>query len=58
MTDYDMLTDAIIDQMYTVWKNREIWNEEDAKRMAHKILEIVEEYQTKAIKPTRWRASD
>lgn len=58
MTDYDMLTDAIIDQMYTVWKNREIWNEEDAKRMAHKILEIVEEYQTKSSKPTRWRASD
>ena len=58
MTDYDMLTDAIIDEMYTVWKNREIWNEEDAKRMAHKILEIVEEYQTKTSKPTRWRASD
>ncbi len=60
MTRYDMLIDSIATQLFNSWEdgvNGEQWNDEEAKKVSHDILELVEDYQSS--KPTKaWRASD
>lgn len=59
MTHYDKLIDSIIEEMYYLWSaNTTDWNESDARMRAHKILTIVEEFQTNRTQLNQWRASD
>lgn len=57
MTNYDKLIDAIVNELYQVYYSPDDWNEDQAKKNAHKILEIVEEFQSVRSK-AKWRASD
>lgn len=57
MTNYDKLIDAIVNELYQVYYSPDDWNEDQAKKNAHKILEIVEEFQSVRSK-VKWRASD
>ena len=57
MSDYDKLIANITAVVYLLWWDRKEWNETKAKEEAHKILQIVEEYQSKQPQ-RRWRASD
>lgn len=61
MTHYDYLVDSISDTIYKWYVAGQMDSEfpEDlAKRDAHKILEMVEEFQTNRTKVTQWRATD
>ena len=59
MTHYDKLIDSITEQLYCFWSsNTSTWNEEEAKQKAHKILTIVEEFQSTRTKVGQWRATD
>ena len=65
MTNYDLLIDTIVDEMYYLWTEVSDWNHEEtqetAKETAQRILEHVEEFQQKRaniISTPRWRASD
>lgn len=49
MTNYDKLIDSIVEEIYLVWVNYDQWNEESVKKIAHKILQTVEEFQSKQI---------
>lgn len=57
MTHYDKLIDSITAVVYFLWSDRKEWNELKAKEESHKILQMVEEYQSKQPQ-RRWRASD
>ena len=48
MTHYDKVIDSIVDEIYSVY-NAKRWNEKEAKETAHKILQIVEEFQSHRI---------
>lgn len=61
MTHYDKLIDSIVEEMWYLWsENTTEWNEESAKVKAHKILTMVEEFQTtrSKVENLKWRASD
>jgi len=61
MSNYDRLIDSITDTIYDwyVAGQRDCEFPEDlAKRDAHKILEMVEEFQTVDPSVKQWRASD
>ena len=59
MTHYDKLIDSIVEEMYFHWsENTSKWNEEGAKERAHKILTLVEEFQSTSTKVGQWRATD
>lgn len=61
MTNYDMLVDAISNEIYLLNVSNESWDENAAKKTSRKILEIVEEFQQnqKSLKKINsWRASD
>jgi len=61
MSNYDRLIDSITDTIYDwyVAGQRDCEFPEDlAKRDAHKILEMVEEFQTVEPSVKQWRASD
>lgn len=59
MTHYDKLIDSIVEEMWYLWsENTTDWNEVAAKEKAHKILQMVEEFQTNRNKLNQWRASD
>jgi hypothetical protein len=62
MTNYDMLIDRIVDEMYWVWTEISDFDNEDdqkdLKETAHRILEHVEEFQSMRTKVNQWRASD
>jgi len=61
MTNYDMLVDAISNEIYLLNVSNESWDENAAKKTSRKILEIVEEFQQnqKSIKKINsWRAPD
>ena len=61
MTDYDKLIDSITDTIYNWYVTGQMdsqFPEDLAKRDAHKILEMVEEFQTNRTKVTQWRATD
>ena len=59
MTHYDKLIDSIVEEMWYLWsENTTDWNEESAKQKAHKILTMVEEFQSARNKLSQWRASD
>lgn len=47
MTNYDMLMDAVVNQIYLLYAQTDSWNEVKAKETAHRILEIIEEYKSK-----------
>lgn len=46
MTHYDRLIDSIVEEIYIFYSYSNKWDEEKAKQKAHKILQIVEEFQT------------
>jgi hypothetical protein len=50
MTNYDKVIDAITNELYKFNINSDGWNEELAKNTSHRILEIVEEFQTSRLK--------
>jgi hypothetical protein len=52
------MIDAIIDEFYYFWTETSSWNSDDAKESAHRVLEIVEEFQNTRTKLNQWRASD
>ena len=61
MSDYDKLIDSITNTIYNWYVTGQMDSEfpEDlAKRDAHKILEMVEEFQTVYPSIKQWRASD
>jgi len=59
MTSYDLVIDAIKQQLYEHHCNVAVWDEQNANETSHKILEIVEEFQQKRSPYyTPWRASD
>lgn len=59
MTHYDKLIDSISEEIYYFWSsNTDTWNEEEAKKVSHKVLTMVEEFQTNRTKLMQWRASD
>lgn len=59
MTHYDKLIDSIVEEMWYLWSSNTIdWNEDAAKEKAHRILMMVEEFQTTRNKIGQWRASD
>jgi hypothetical protein len=61
MSNYDRLIDSITDTIYDwyVAGQRDCEFPEDlAKRDAHKILEMVEKFQSTHDKVTQWRATD
>jgi len=45
MTNYDILVDAISNEMYLLNVSHESWDEKAAKKTSRRILEIVEEFQ-------------
>lgn len=47
MTNYDILMDAVVNQIYLLYAQTDSWNEVKAKETAHRILEIIEEYKSK-----------
>jgi|688.fasta_scaffold2123321_2 hypothetical protein len=49
MTNYDKLIDSIAEEIYFVWQKCEEWDEENVKKKAHKILQMVEEFQSKRV---------
>lgn len=57
MTHYDKLIDSIKQELYE-FHSTELWDEQDATLTSHRILEIVEEFQTNRILNREWRASD
>ena len=56
MTNYHIVIDAISQELYSSFQQEE-WSEDFAKQRAHKILTLVEQFQTMRVQP-RWRASD
>ena len=61
MTHYDKLIDSISDKLYTWYVTGQMdshFDGEKAKKSAHEILTIVEEFQTTRNKITQWRATD
>lgn len=57
MTHYDQLIDSLVEEIYLVWANHEVWEEKEAKETAHRMLMMVEEFQQKRSLKA-WRASD
>jgi hypothetical protein len=51
MTNYQILIDTITNEMYQLYSTTDSWNEEEATKVAHKILEVVEEFQQKRTLP-------
>ena len=61
MTHYDRLIDSITDKLYIWYVTGQMdsqFNDEMAKKDAHEILTMVEEFQNNRTKLTQWRASD
>jgi hypothetical protein len=61
MTHYDKLIDTILDKLYTWYVTGQMdthFNDEMAKKDAHEILTIVEEFQSVRTKVNQWRATD
>jgi hypothetical protein len=47
MTNYEMMIDAVVNQIYLLYNQSDSWDEELSKQTAHRILEIIEEYKNK-----------
>jgi hypothetical protein len=58
MTHYDKLIDSIKQELYEFYSSTVLWDERVANKTSHKILEIVEEFQTNRNVINQWRASD
>lgn len=59
MTHYDKLIDSIKQELYEFHYHVDLWNEEKATETSHRILEIVEEFQSnRNLVGNQWRASD
>lgn len=46
MTHYDKLIDSIKNEIYQLYTTTDSWKEEEATKTSHKILTLVEEFQT------------
>lgn len=46
MTNYDKLIDTITNELYNLFINMDSWDEKMAQKTSHRILEIVEEFQS------------
>ena len=46
MTNYDKLIDSIKQELYEYYSNISVWDEQKANKTSHKILQIVEEFQS------------
>lgn len=55
MTNYDMVIDAVVNQIYLLYAQTDSWNEELSKQTAHRVLEIVEEYKSKQTSKNKTR---
>jgi hypothetical protein len=49
MTNYQMLIDTITNEIYQLYTTTDGWNEERTKEVSHKVLELVEQFQTKRV---------
>jgi hypothetical protein len=49
MTTYQILIDTITNEIYQLYNTTDRWDEEKAKESSHKILELVEQFQTKRV---------
>jgi hypothetical protein len=49
MTNYQILIDTITNEMYQLYSTTDSWNEEEATKVSHKILELVEEFQQRRV---------
>lgn len=58
MTHYDKLIDTIKQELWEFYGDVTVWDEKRADVAAHRILEIVEEFQTNRNTFNQWRASD
>lgn len=58
MTNYDKLIDSIKQELYEFHSSTALWDEKDANETSHRILEIVEEFQSNRYSTNQWRASD
>lgn len=61
MTNYDLIIDALIEELYDSYNDGikgYNWNEIAAKKKAHKVLVLVEQFQELKTKKQVWRASD
>lgn len=58
MTHYDKLIDSIKQELYEFHSSTTVWNENDGTQTSHRILEIVEEFQSTRNLGKQWRASD
>lgn len=47
MTNYQILIDAITNEIYQLYTTTNGWNEEKAKATSHNILELVEQFKQK-----------
>lgn len=58
MTHYDRLIDSLKSEMYDLFRQEE-WDDNFASSKAHRILTLVESFQSERTKINhRWRASD
>lgn len=61
MTNYDLIIDALTEELYDSYNDGikgYNWNETTAKKKAHKVLVLVEQFQALKNKKPVWRASD
>ena len=49
MTNYQILIDTITNEMYQLYTTTDNWNEEQAAKVSHKILELVEKFQQRRV---------
>jgi hypothetical protein len=49
MTNYQMLIDTITNEIYQLYATTDGWNEEKTKEVSHRVLELVEKFQTKRV---------
>ncbi len=49
MTNYQILIDTITNEMYQLYTTTDNWDEEQAVKVSHKILELVEKFQQKRV---------
>jgi hypothetical protein len=49
MTNYQILIDTITNEMYQLYTTTDNWDEEQAVKVSHKILELVEKFQQRRV---------
>ena len=49
MTNYQILIDTITNEMYQLYTTTDNWDEGQAAKVSHKILELVEKFQQRRV---------